>query len=154
VNRKRKEILRKMLTKSQSGTYTRTVWVVIIITPWRKVHLEKLIVHSATQNNSRVSWNSEVHHRVHKSLPLFPILSYLNPIPKMHFTPNRLAVQKIHIFFPPCSVLQQSLFMNNSTMKTYGGVEVYLHAFIASALDSSEWLTSRSDHFRRSFCKY
>jgi hypothetical protein len=32
-------------------------------------------------------------------------------------------------------------------MKTYGGVEVYLHAFLTSALDGSEWSASRPGHF-------
>jgi hypothetical protein len=32
------------------------------------------------------------------------------------------------------------------TLKTYGGVEVYLHEFLTLALDLGEWLASR---FRR-----
>jgi len=32
-------------------------------------------------------------------------------------------------------------------MKSYGGVEVQLHSFLTSALDCSEWLTSRPGRF-------
>jgi hypothetical protein len=32
-------------------------------------------------------------------------------------------------------------------MKTYWGVEVYLHAFLTSALDGGEWSTSRPGLF-------
>jgi len=32
-------------------------------------------------------------------------------------------------------------------MKMCGGVELYLHAFLTSALDESEWSSSRLGHF-------
>jgi hypothetical protein len=32
-------------------------------------------------------------------------------------------------------------------MKTYGEVEVYLHAFLSSALDGGEWSASRPGRF-------
>jgi hypothetical protein len=32
-------------------------------------------------------------------------------------------------------------------MKTYGGGEVYLHAFLTSALGGGEWSASRPGHF-------
>jgi len=32
-------------------------------------------------------------------------------------------------------------------MKTYGGVEIQLHAFLTSALDGGEWSASRPGHF-------
>jgi hypothetical protein len=33
------------------------------------------------------------------------------------------------------------------TMKTYWGVEVWMHAFLTLALDGGEWLASRSGRF-------
>jgi hypothetical protein len=34
-------------------------------------------------------------------------------------------------------------------MKTYGGIEVYLHAFLTSAMDRDEWSGSHPDRFTR-----
>jgi hypothetical protein len=39
------------------------------------------------------------------------------------------------------------VLIKNHTMKTYGVVEVKLHSLLASALDRSEWSTSRPVRF-------
>jgi hypothetical protein len=43
--------------------------------------------------------------------------------------------------------LKLSLCLTKHNMKAYGGVEVYLHAFLTSALDGSEWSASRPGRF-------
>jgi hypothetical protein len=35
----------------------------------------------------------------------------------------------------------------HNAMKAYWGVEVYLHAFLTSALDGGEWSAKRPGHF-------
>jgi hypothetical protein len=52
-------------------------------------------------------------------------------------------------FFVKCYLWSQlSLYLTkHHAMKTYWGVEVYLHAFLTSALDGGEWSASRPGHF-------
>jgi hypothetical protein len=52
---------------------------------------------AATQELTNILWNPKAHYRVHKSLPLVPILSEINPI---HITPSYGS--KIHFNIVVC----------------------------------------------------
>jgi len=46
--------------------------------------------------------------------------------------------------------VQVKLFLwltTHHSMKTYGGVDMYLHVFLTSVVDGGEWSASRSSHF-------
>jgi hypothetical protein len=56
--------------------------------------------YAATQELPSILWNPKVHYRVHRSPPLAPILSRINPI---HTTPSYLAKIHFNVIHPPTS---------------------------------------------------
>jgi hypothetical protein len=55
-------------------------------------------VHSASQEILGILWNPKAHHRVHKNLPVLPILSQMHPI---HTFPTYFPKIRSNIILPP-----------------------------------------------------
>jgi hypothetical protein len=83
-----------------------------LLTPWCRILFEKLIVTQLVKKYPAFLWNPKVHHRVHKSPPLDPILSQPNPVcpinsylPKVHLnvilSPTPRSSQWSLAFRPP-----------------------------------------------------
>jgi hypothetical protein len=51
---------------------------------------------AATQELPSILWNPKVHHRVHKSPPLVPILSQIDPVRTIPFYLSKIYFNTVH----------------------------------------------------------
>jgi hypothetical protein len=74
------------------------------LSPWCKILFEKLIVTQLVKKNTAFLWNRKVHNSAHKSPPLDPIVSQLNPV---HLIDPYLPKVQLNVILPPSPTSSQ-----------------------------------------------
>jgi hypothetical protein len=89
------------------------VWNLVSLTPWNRVHLEKLIVRPASQEIPCLLWNLKVHYRVLQNSTTSPYLEPLNPI---HTLQSYFGKIHFNIIIPPGMDKQGLMICDNIGM--------------------------------------
>jgi hypothetical protein len=103
-----------------------------LLTPWCTILFEKLIVTQLIREYPIFLWNPKVHYRVHKSLPLDPILSQPNPVRHID---SYLPKVQLNVILPPTPrSYQWSLAFgppNKNPVNTLYRTSKFSHTFVS-----------------------